>query len=365
MGIGITQKTIAKSLGVSEVTVNRAFNGSASVTEATRKRVLDYAQKKGYVPQRASQALVRNKVRRLALFSSSTPVYFWEDIGLGVKNAAREIAPFNYEVVYHKIPDADTAAYIKILKREIRKGLDAAAFVWQRIYDMEQILALVEKAGIPYIFFNDDKPEKDTNRLCFIGCNYTAGGKLAANFIGTCLGAALGSKKPVLVISLLEKFDLEGKSSSLNHRRLEGFSSVMKEKYPRQKYEVRYIDQTKNLNPAVQVRKILAEFEGKVRAVYFIPPFNMEFLSALATYNYDNVITVLHDIEQVATHYVRNGLLTAAIFQEPILQGYGATHILENILEKRISGYEAEDVEIFHNLILRENTGLLDRQYVF
>jgi LacI family transcriptional regulator len=176
----ITQKDIAKNLGISLITVSRAFNNSGYVSPELKKRIFDYAKNQSYVPHRASQILVRNKVRNIAVFTSTFPAFVWDDIERGVRNAAEYIEPLNYEVRFFRIPDFDTEYYLATLKREIRNGLDAAAFLCMRMYRMKDIIELTEKAGIPYIFYNVDDPE--TNRLCYIGTDYPAGGAACGKF---------------------------------------------------------------------------------------------------------------------------------------------------------------------------------------
>ena len=53
--MGLTQKEIAKQLGVSYMSVSRALNGSGYVSESLRMRILTYAKENGYEPHRASK----------------------------------------------------------------------------------------------------------------------------------------------------------------------------------------------------------------------------------------------------------------------------------------------------------------------
>lgn len=181
----ITQKDISRKLGVSLITVSRALNGTGYVSKELRERILRYARENSYVPHRASQVLVRNRTHRVAMFSSSLPTYFWGDIRKGMSVAAEQIRAFDYDVRYHTVAEADSRAYIRKLRREIKEGAEAIAFVNQRIYDMDTIFGIADRAGIPYVTFNVDAP--GSKRLCYIGSDYRAGGRLAAEFIGKAL----------------------------------------------------------------------------------------------------------------------------------------------------------------------------------
>lgn len=348
----ITQKDIARELGISLITVNRALNNSGYVSEELKKRIMAVVKEKSYVPHKASQALVRNRTRNIAVFSSSLPEYFWGDIRNGVELAAGQIMPFNYSVRYRAIPESDTERYVRTLESELENGLDAAAFVNQRQYDMSRIIARLDRAGIPYVTFNIDAPE--SGRLCYIGSDYLAGGRLAADFIGTSLQAKRGGR--VLVIgSAEERFS---RHPDINRERLEGCLSVLRDRYPDTIAETAFITSVPDPGHSdSQIERILRERKGTCDAVYLIPAFNSTFLDALERLEYGRIITVLHDIDGSALHHLETHRLSGVIYQNPILQGYYTVKTLEHILD---SGGTAriKDIEVVHNLVLAENRSL-------
>ncbi|MCL2129789.1 MAG: LacI family transcriptional regulator, partial [Treponema sp.] len=239
----ITQKMIARDLGISFMTVSRVFNNSGYVSQELRKQILDYAKKKGYEPHRASQVLVRNTIRNIAVFSSTMPEYFWDDIKKGVMQAAEDIKFFNYSVHYYHVPDFDTKKYCTLLAGEIKNGLNAAAFVCQDIFDMNRIIGMVEKANIPYLLYNVDAA--GTGRLCYIGANYRSGGRLAANFIGKAL--SLKNAGRTLVLSFIRKEQRFPAMLDINSERLEGFLSVMGERFPGISCSVEFVNAKYNI----------------------------------------------------------------------------------------------------------------------
>ena len=106
--MGITQKEIAHALELPLITVHRALNNSGYVSKELKGRILAYARDVRYVPHKASQVLKRNKVRKIAVFSSSLPHYFWNDIRTGISIGAEQIQPLNYRVNYHMIAERDS-----------------------------------------------------------------------------------------------------------------------------------------------------------------------------------------------------------------------------------------------------------------
>ena len=359
-GIGITQKTIARDLKISLITVSRVFNNSGYVSKELRKRILSYAQEVAYKPNRASQVLVRNTIRTIAVFSSPLPEYFWNDIKRGIHQAWEQIKAFNYEVHYHQIPEFNTQKYCALLSEEIRNGLDAAAFVCKDTFDMNLIIDIVEKAGIPYLFFNVDAP--GTGRLCYIGSDYRCGGRLAANFIGKSLSMKLS--KRVLIMGFMRKDSMYTAMQDINAERLAGFLSVMREQYPDISCAVEYVNSgPKELDIEFQIFRILKKYRMKTDAVYFIPAYNDTYLRALKEYDYRGLITLQHDIDDSAIDCLASNILTAVVYQNPVLQGYLVVRTLEKILESK-TGKQQEDIKIAHTLIFRENIDFLQNHYL-
>ena len=353
----ITQKTIARDLGISFMTVSRVFNNSGYVSKELRKQILDYAEKKGYEPHRASQVLVRNTIRTIAVFSSAMPEYFWDDIKRGVYRAAEQIKFFNYDVHYHRVNDFDTGKYCNLLSREIKNGLSAAAFVCQDIFDMNRIIGMVEKAGIPYLLYNVDA--FGTRRLCYIGTDYRSGGRLAANFIGKALERKQAGT--ALAIGFIRKENRFPAMPDINAERLEGFLSVMGVRFPGISCKVEHVNAKSDAER--QIMQIARAYRKKVDAVYFIPAFNEIYHRSLEKYGYRGLITLQHDADDSAISCLENDLLTAVVFQDPVLQGYTVVRILENILESKNPG-RIKDIEIAYNLVFRDNINLLHNHYL-
>jgi LacI family transcriptional regulator len=350
----ITQKDIARDLGIAFATVNRAFNNTGSVSEKLKRRIFDYAKKKGYAPHRASQVLVRNKIRIIAVFTPDFPQYFWDDIEKGVVNAAEQVKSFDYEAHFYRIEDKNCNNFIQILKREIKNGLQAAAFVgawWS--YDMDAAVAIVEKADIPYIMLNIDM--SDSNRICYTGSDYRAGGRLVAQFIGKSLSIKRGGK--ALVLSIPDGKRLLPGGFNIHYNRIEGFRDVIHEQFPGIECQIEVFD------TGEEIPGILKKYEHKVDAVYLISAFNKPFLKALEQFDYSRAITVMHDIDESSHHYLENNLLTAVVYQDPVQQGYTAIRTMEHILETGIRNRQ-KDIEIIHTLVFKENINFMLKYYM-
>ncbi len=349
----ITQKDIARDLGLSLITVSRALNGSENVSEKTKKRIQEYVNDHNYVPHKASQVLVRNRIRHLSLFSSTLPYYFWKDIRKGIGMAADQLIPLDFRVNYNLIPDADTIAYLEVLRQEIDQGADAIALVNQPIYDMDAVFGCVRDAGVPYITFNVDAP--NSGRLCYVGTNYYSGGRLAAEIIGRTL--RFKKESSVLIITTEESRGTSSEEMLLNLDRLDGFIDVLRARFPSIQPITRCVSTTMKPHHADEhMEKLLGEFNTTVDAVYLIPAVNAIFLEALEKFGYRNAVVIVHDLDESAAHYLDSCLLTAVIHQSPVLQGYFAVKTLERIVEMGITE-PMDDVNIVPSAIFTENQG--------
>ena len=72
----ITITELAKRLGVSACTVNKALSGKPKVSDTTRRRVLAEAERLGYRPNRMAQVLARNPIRLAYVHPDHFPSFF-------------------------------------------------------------------------------------------------------------------------------------------------------------------------------------------------------------------------------------------------------------------------------------------------
>jgi LacI family transcriptional regulator len=358
--MGITQKEIAKALNLPLITVHRALNSSGYVSKELKGRILAYAREVRYVPHKASQVLKRNKVRKIAVFSSTLPRYFWNDIRTGISIAAEQIQALNYRVNYHRVAERDSDQYLRLLDEEIRDGVEAVAFANQWIYRMEEIISRISRAGIPYVTLNVDAPQ--SRRLCYVGPDYRAGGGLAAEYIGKTL---LFKHRPrVLVLTTLPDSREALRAPDINKLRYEGFREVMGRRFPGIAHDVAYI--TKGMSSPEAARHIevlLSQAKESFDAVYLIAAYNAPFIKALEQSPDGRRVVVLHDLDSSSNHLLAKDILTAVVYQNPILQGYYTVRILENLLE---SGHppDVREITIVHSVVLNENKDL-SRNHLF
>ena len=87
-----TIKNIAQLSGVSIGTVDRALNNRGRINEETKRRVLEAAASIGYRPNRIASALGRSRRYRIASITPANPLYFHQEMQLGILVAQKELS---------------------------------------------------------------------------------------------------------------------------------------------------------------------------------------------------------------------------------------------------------------------------------
>jgi len=84
----ITIEDVAQEAGVSRQTVSRAINGKGEISEATRQRVLEVADRLGYRPSRIARSLATRSSRTIGLVMPDIANPFFPEIARGAGEAA-------------------------------------------------------------------------------------------------------------------------------------------------------------------------------------------------------------------------------------------------------------------------------------
>ncbi|MGH8040565.1 MAG: LacI family DNA-binding transcriptional regulator [Rudaea sp.] len=85
----VTIKDVAREARVSVASVSRALNGSANVTESTRRRILGVATRLRYVPHTAARSLITKRTHTIGALLPDLYGEFFSELIRGIDLAAR------------------------------------------------------------------------------------------------------------------------------------------------------------------------------------------------------------------------------------------------------------------------------------
>jgi LacI family transcriptional regulator len=88
--VSATIKQVAGEAGVSVATVSRVLNGSATVSEATRRRVLEVIERLRYVPHGGARSLITRRTATIGVLLPDIFGEFYSEIIRGIDAAARD-----------------------------------------------------------------------------------------------------------------------------------------------------------------------------------------------------------------------------------------------------------------------------------
>lgn len=91
VNINVTQRELAKRLGVSYVTVNRALGKYENVRPEMRRKILKEAQKLGYRKNALARGLKLQRTFSIGLVASNNPHSFWAELFQSMEQYARNL----------------------------------------------------------------------------------------------------------------------------------------------------------------------------------------------------------------------------------------------------------------------------------
>lgn len=162
-----TLKSIAKELGVSVSTISRALNNKSVVNEKTRKKVVDLAQKYGYVPNEIARSLQKCSSQTIAVVLPDISEVFFGKI---VKEISAVVSAHGYTLLL-----ADTCENKQLERKHLQSLYQHRidALVLASVDDEEKHAKIFADNSIPVIYI-DNVPEK-TELSAVTVDNFSAG----------------------------------------------------------------------------------------------------------------------------------------------------------------------------------------------
>ncbi len=337
-----TIKDIAALAGVSRGTVDRVLNNRGSVNPATAEKIREITKALDYRPNKAGLALAAQKKKiklGVILFSTDNP--FFADVLKGVHEKAEDLAGYNCCVLVKQIPinvDAQLNAINELLLEEVN-GIALAPQNDERI--RARINQLYEQE-IPVVTLNTDI--ENSTRIAYVGSNYAKSGKTAAGLLRlmthheTYIGIITGS------------------SDILCHtERIAGFVDAL----------TPYQEHIHVVSIAETQDDEIESYEQTSRLLKEHPEINALFFAAGGVYGGCRAITALglagklcviaFDKAETTEQFLREGVLSAVICQQPRIQGRKPLDLLFNYLTSgelpdKEYNYTAVDIRILENI---------------
>src|SRR5258708_2311976 len=168
---------IAKALGISIGTVDRALHGRPDVSPTTRARVLKKAEQLGYRPNLAARSLKLNRRLRIGVYFPREISSFFDPLRSGVRAAASASAGVNVELIFRTFPRLDEGD-VELLKSDTGENFDGILVTPGNPDHIGPTLNMLGRQGIAIVCVASDAPRSE--RLASVTADAQASGAIAA-----------------------------------------------------------------------------------------------------------------------------------------------------------------------------------------
>lgn len=336
---------VARALGLSIGTVDRALHNRPGVNPMTRAKVVQMARTLGYRPNLAARALSSKQRTRFAAVLPRDPNGFFADVCDGIREASRAAEGSGVTVEFREYPwlkDGE-AEFIEAAVEEGVSGLIIAPGA------PDAVRGAIRKASrkdIPVVCVATDAP--GTERLTVVRADPFASGSIAAELIGR----VLWGKGSAAIFT--------GSMQTATHaENLEGFRATLAAGFP----EMRIAEVVETHDDAEEAyTKTLDVFSrgNSIAAVFVSTSNSVPVLRALDELGQTKrLLVVTMDLFPAISERIRDGSVLASIYQRPRNQGRRAFRAL---YEFRVDGIcPPSQIRFAPHIVLRSNLDLLLR----
>lgn len=334
-------KDIAKALGISIGTVDRALHSRAGINPITRERVLKMAQTLGYKPNLAARYLKAPRSLRITINLPAQIAFFFDAVRSGIRSAARPFEP-GVELFFRNHPvlgEGDTTLFQQALEEE-SKGIIIAPG------HPAQLKAWIRRAAqkrIPVVCVATDAP--GTERLAAVSADPFTSGAIVAEL----LGRIVPQKTNVAILT--------GDLSTFDHsEKVRGFENGLKLSEGRLKVSA-VLESHDDQNLAYSQARDLLLCDRRLRAIYVTTANSLGVIRAIEEVDPGRPLDVITtDLFPQLVPYLRSGRVLATINQRPQAQGRMAFEALHRFLVE--GKCPAVRIKLNPHIVMRSNLDL-------
>lgn len=185
-GSRVTSVDVAREAGVSQSAVSRAFTRGGRVSAATRHRVMETAERLGYLPNAIARSLATQRSGIVALIVGELHNPFYPQ---ALSQFAQALAARGKSaLLLTHDPERDIQDTLNSARAY---QIEAAIVFPTRLNSAPPSLGDVSQGGIPVLLFNRHLP---SDELLSVTCDNVAGGRLAATVL-----LRAGTRRPVFI----------------------------------------------------------------------------------------------------------------------------------------------------------------------
>lgn len=335
-------KDIARALGISIGTVDRALHGRSDVSPATRARVLKKAEELGYQPNIAARSLKLNRRLRIGVYFPQQIASFFDALRAGVRAAAAASTGVNVELVFRTFPRMDQGD-VELLKADVKETFDGILVTPGNPDHIGPVLNEIVRRGTPVVCVASDAPR--TERLASVSTDAQISGAIAAELFSRTI-----TKSGQLAV-------FAGDLTTLDHaEKLRGFAANLAVFAPHLSL-LPAVESHETPSMAYRQACSLLARKPVPLGIYLSTANSIPVLKALEEKRLlGEVQLITTDLFSELLPYLESGKVIATLYQRPFAQGKTA---LELLLRFLLHSAAPEPVtRLAPHVILRSNLSL-------
>jgi LacI family transcriptional regulator len=335
-------KDIARELGISIGTVDRALHGRSDVSLATRARVLKKAEQLGYRPNIAARSLKLNRRLRIGVYFPRDITYFFDPLRAGVRAAAAASTGVNMELVFRTFPRLDEGD-VELLSEDVEVNFDGILVAPGNPGRIGPVLSAIARRGVAVVCVASDAPRSE--RLASVGADAHASGAIATEIFSRTI------QMPGHLATIT------GDLTTLDHaEKLRGFAANLAVYAPHLAL-LPAIESHEQPEMAYRQAIELLSRKPYPLGIYLSTANSVPVLKAMEEKNLHGQIQVIAtDLFPELIPYIESGNILATLYQRPFTQGKTALELLFRCL---VDGVTPEPfTRLAPHIILRSNLAL-------
>jgi LacI family transcriptional regulator len=340
LAAALTLKDIAREAGVSLATVDRVLHNRPGVRPDTVRRVKETIARNAFQPHVAAAELARGRARRFAFVMPSGPNPFMQQIEayLGEMSAWLSARRLNVEMIATDVFDPSVlAASLEALSDDY----DGVAVV---ALDHPGVRAAIDDlvdAGTKVVTLVSDVPS--SRRHHYVGIDNIGAGRTAGALVGRLVGQKPGK---VAIVA--------GSQGLRDHaERIFGFNQVMASEFP----QLSVLPVLEGRDEDGRSEQLLARLFGRhadIVGLYNVGAGTQGVANALSEAGRDKkVVFVAHDVTALTRRLLLQGVMDAAISQNPGHEARAAVRVLLALARGEPILREQEKIRI--DIVMRDN----------
>lgn len=180
----LTLEDIAKEIHISRTTIYKVVNHKGTVSEQTRRKVLEALENYQYTPNNNARNLALHKKYRIALidFESKDASYFAPMVNLGAGQAIHDYGDHGLTIQHYTSPVSHPEQQLTDLEKAFRSGIRHFIIAAADVNLMSPVIRRLREEGCCIIALSKEIPSGDCDS--FIGADNYKSGQLAAELLG-------------------------------------------------------------------------------------------------------------------------------------------------------------------------------------